>query len=189
MWEVSSWPYNLQLEGNKCIKCINSNSFALLIVFAILGILLVAFIKLLDLTVTRATINGLTLNANVVWTNNAILFPLQDRQSIGYYIITVLIAWVHLDFSIETCFSQNLDQLAKTGLQFVFPVYIWCIAGLIIIISHCSTRATKLFGNNSVAVLSTLFLLSYGKLFNTITDVLSITNVPDSNGEIHSVVS
>ena len=181
--------YSLQLGGNKCIKCNNNHSLALLVVFAILGILLVAFIKLLDLTVTSATINGLIFYANVVWRNNAILFSLQDRQSIGYYIITVLIAWVNLDFGIETCFSQNLDQLSKTGLQFVFPVYIWCIAGLIIIISHYSTRATRLFGNNSVAVLATLFLLSYGKLFNTITDVLSITNMPDSNGEIHNVWS
>ena len=181
--------YSLQLGGNKCIKCNNNHSLALLVVFAILGILLVAFIKLLDLTVTSATINGLIFYANVVWRNNAVLFSLQDRQSIGYYIITVLIAWVNLDFGIETCFSQNLDQLSKTGLQFVFPVYIWCIAGLIIIISHYSTRATRLFGNNSVAVLATLFLLSYGKLFNTITDVLSITNMPDSNGENHDVWS
>ena len=181
--------YSLQLGGNKCIECNNNHSLALLVVFAILGILLVAFIKLLDLTVTSATINGLIFYANVVWRNNAVLFSLQDRQSIGYYIITVLIAWVNLDFGIETCFSQNLDQLSKTGLQFVFPVYIWCIAGLIIIISHYSTRATRLFGNNSVAVLATLFLLSYGKLFNTITDVLSITNMPDSNGENHDVWS
>ena len=71
----------------------------------------------------------------------------------------------------------------------MFPVYIWCIAGLIIIISHYSTRATKLFGNNSVAVLATLFLLSYGKLFRTITDVFSSSEVPDSNGEIHKVWS
>ena len=99
------------------------------------------------------------------------------------------IAWINLDFGIESCFSENLDRLTKTGLQFVFPVYIWCIAGLIIIISHYSTRATKLFGNNSVAVLATLFLLSYGKLFSAITDVFSITSVPDSNGEIHNVWS
>ena len=181
--------YSLQLGGNKCIKCDNNYSLALLIVFAVLGILLVALIKLLNLTVTSATINGLIFYANVVWRNNAILFSLQDRQSIGYYVITVPIAWINLDFGIETCFNENLNQLTKTGLQFVFPVYIWCIAGLIIIISHYSPRATKLFGNNSVAVLATLFLLSFGKLFRNITDVFSYTEVPDSSGEIHNVWS
>ena len=178
--------YSLELGGNKCIECTNDYSLALLIVFAILGILLVALIKLLDLTVTNATINGLIFYANIVWTNNAILFP---NQGVGYYIITVPIAWINLDFGIETCFSENLNQLTKTGLQFVFPVYIWCIAGLIIIISHYSTRATRLFGNNSVAVLSTLFLISFGKLFRNITDVFSIAEVPDSNGDIHKVWS
>ena len=71
----------------------------------------------------------------------------------------------------------------------MFPVYIWCIAGLIILISHYSTRATKLFGNNSVAVLSTLFLLSFGKLFRNITDVFSYAEVHESNGDINKVWS
>ena len=173
---------SLQMGGNKCIEC-NNNYIALLTVFAVLGILLVAVIKLLDLTVTSGTINGLIFYANVVWRNNAILFSLQDRQNIGYYIITVPIAWINLDFGIETCFSENLNQLTKTGLQFVFPVYIWCIAGLIIIISHFSTRATKLFGKNSVAVLATLFLLSYGKLFRNITDVFTFSDVTGSNNK------
>ena len=173
--------YSLQLGGNKCMKC-NNNYLSLLIVFAILGILLVVIIKMLDLTVERATINGLIFYANIVWTNNAILFSLQDKQNIGYYVVTLPIAWINLDFGIETCFSENFDQRAKTGLQFLFPVYIWCIALVIIIISHYSIRATKLFGNNSVAVLATLFLLSYGKLFRTITDVLIYADIPSSNG-------
>ena len=99
--------YSLQLGGNKCIECNNNYSLALLFVFAVLGILLVAFIKLLDLTVSSATINGLIFYANIVWTNNAVLFP---KQSIGYYIITVPIAWINLDYGIETCLSENLDQ-------------------------------------------------------------------------------
>ena len=180
--------YSLQLGVNKCAEC-NNSYLALLIVFALLGILLVALIKLLDLTVTSGTISGLIFYANVVWRNNAILFSLQDRQNIGYYIITVPIAWINLDFGIETCFGQSLDQLTKTALQFVFPVYIWCIAGLIIVISHYSTRATRLFGNNSAAVLATLFLLSYGKLFRNITDVFTFADMHDSNNTLRKVWS
>ena len=180
--------YSLQLGGNKCIKC-NNSYLILLIVFAVLGILLVVLIKLLDLTVTSGTVSGLIFYSNVVWRNNAILFFLQDRQSIGYYVVTLPIAWINLDFGIETCFTENLDQLTKTGLQFVFPVYIWCIAGLIIIVCHYSTRATKLLGNNSVAVLATLFLLSYGKLFRNITDVFTYADITDSNGTTRKVWS
>ena len=180
--------YSLQLGGNKCIKC-DDYFLSLLIVFTVLGILLVVVIKVLDLTVASGTVSGLIFYANVVWRNNAILFSLQDKRNLGYYIVTLPIAWINLDFGIETCFSENFDQLTKTGLQFVFPVYIWCIAGLIIIICHYSTRATKLFGNNSVAVLATLFLLSYGKLFKSITDVFTFADVSDSNGTSRKVWS
>ena len=103
--------YSLQLGGDRCIQCHDNSSVALLIVFAILGILLVAMITLFDFTVANGTINGLIFYANVVWINNAILFPQQGKQNIGYYIITVPIAWINLDFDIETCFSQKLDQL------------------------------------------------------------------------------
>ncbi len=180
--------YSLQLGSNRCIHCDNNSSVALLIAFAILGILLVAMITLLDITVANGTINGLIFYANVVWINNAILFP---QKGIGYYIITVPIAWINLDLGIEICFSQNLDQLTKSGLQFVFPVYIWCIAGLIILVSRYSIKATRFFGRNSVAVLSTLILLSYGKLFRIITNVFTKAHITstDSDGSIRNVWS
>ena len=178
--------YSLNLGSNKCTQC-TDKTIALLILFAALGILLVVLIATLDLTVASGTINGLIFYANIVWVNNAILFSFQDIENNAYYIITLPIAWINLDFGIETCFSDKLDQLIKTGLQFVFPVYIWCIAGLIILICHYSTRATKLFGNNSVAVLATLFLLSFGKLFRNITDVLTYADLRDLNNTVHSV--
>ncbi len=179
--------YSLQLGGDRCIQCDNNSSVALLIVFAILGILLVAMITFFDFTVTNGTINGLIFYANVVWINNAILFP---QRNIGYYIITVPIAWINLDFGIiETCFSQNLDQLTKSGLQFVFPVYIWCIAGLIILVSRYSIKATRFVGRNSVAVLSTLILLSYGKLFRIITNVFTPSDISGSDDSIRRVWS
>ena len=178
--------YSLQLGGDRCIQCHDNSSVALLIVFAILGILLVAMITIFDFTVANGTINGLIFYANVVWINNAILFP---QRSIGYYIITVPIAWINLDFGIETCFSQNLNRLTKSGLQFVFPVYIWCIAGLIILVSRYSIKATRFFGRNSAAVLSTLILLSYGKLFRIITNVFTPSNISGSDGSIRRVWS
>ena len=64
-------------------------------------------------------------------------------------------------------------------MQFVFPAYIWLIAGLIILVAHYSTRATKIIGNNSVAVLATLFLLAYAKLLRIIIDILGYTVVEE----------
>ena len=82
------------------------------------------------------------------------------------------IAWINLDFGIETCFVEGLTAFWKTWLQFLFPLYVWCIVGVIILLAHYSERMTELFGKNSVHVLATLFLLSYAKLLRTIIAVL-----------------
>ena len=65
----------------------------------------------------------------------------------------------------------------KTWLQFVFPLYLWALAGGIILVCHFSVRATRFFGNNAVQVLATLFLLSYNKLLKTITVVFTSADV------------
>ena len=78
--------------------------------------------------------------------------------------MTVFIAWLNLDLGIETCFFDGMDEYTKTWLQFVFPIYVWILVGLIIIVSNYSSKITRLLGSNPVAVLATLFLLSYAKL-------------------------
>ena len=45
------------------------------------------------------------------------------------------------------------------------------------IASHYSSTAMKVFGRNNVAILVTLFLLSYTKIFKTIITVLNFTEV------------
>jgi len=87
----------------------------------------------------------------------------------------VFIAWLNLDLGIETCFFDGMDEYTKTWLQFVFPLYIWSLVVLIIIASDYSSRIARLFGSNPVAVLATLFLLSYAKLLRTIISALFFT--------------
>ena len=89
--------------------------------------------------------------------------------------LSVFIAWLNLDFGIETCFYDGMDAYSKTWLQFVFPTYVWVLVGLIIFISNYSHRFVKLLGNNSVSVLATLILLSYTKILHTLIAVFYIT--------------
>ena len=62
----------------------------------------------------------------------------------------------------------------RTRLQFIFPLYVWALVALIILVSHCSTYAARIFGRNPVSVLATLFLLSYTKLLRTIITIFSV---------------
>ena len=168
---------SLVLGSDQCLNC--SNTYLLLLLpFAVAGVVLVAFIKLLDITVSSGFINSLIFYTNIVKVNEYIFLPHRTTNP-----ITLFISWFNLDLGIETCFYDGLDAYAKAWLQFVFPFYLWCIAGLIIISARYSTRFARLTGNNSVPVLATLFLLSYAKLLRNVITILSYTTVDTAQGQ------
>ena len=166
---------SLAIGSSRCLSCPNNNHVALLVAFAAAGFVLVVFIKILNMTVAQGTINGLVFYANIIWANQSILFPNPTKTSGFLQFLKTFLAWLNLDLGIETCFILGLDAYWKTWLQFAFPIYVWAIAGLIILLSHYSNKFTKLLGNNSVPVLATLFLLSYAKLLRTIIIALGFT--------------
>ena len=167
---------SLTLGTNHCLHCPNTH-LALLLPFALAGVVIVCFIKVIDLTISQGTLNGLIFYANVVKANEYLLFTEKLASPLA-----VFIAWLNLDLGIETCFFNGLTAYGKTWLQFVFPLYIWSIASLIIIAAKYSDRVAKVMGNNSVPVLATLFLLSYAKLFRTIITALSFTMLSTAHG-------
>ena len=172
--------FSLALGGSQCLPNCSNKYLSLLIPFALAGFALVFFIKILNLTVSQGTINGLIFYANIVAANRSVFFPAQHNKFLSF--LSVFISWLNLDLGIETCFIEGLDGYWKTWLQLLFAVYVWAIAGAIILTSHYSTRATKIFGENSVAVLATLFLLSYIKLLPFIITIFSVTSLEHPDG-------
>ena len=160
---------SLVLGSSQCKECSN-NYLALLIPFALAGVLLVILLFLLHLTVAAGTLHGLILYANIVAANHHIFFPQSSNNP-----AVIFIAWLNLDLGIQTCFYSGMDAYAKTWLDLVFPVYIWVIVGFLVYISHRSVTVTKLLGSSPVSVLATLFLLSYAKVLRTIIAALSLT--------------
>ena len=170
---------SLAFGSSHCLKCSNSY-LSLLIAFAFAGIALVLLLLILRLTVVAGTINGLIFYANVVAVNSAIFFQPQTTNvptALIAKVLTVFIAWLNLDLGIKVCFYNGMDTNVKTWLQFAFPLYVWALVGMITVGSHYSGRVAKLFGSNPVAVLATLFLLSYAKLFRTVIAALSYTSL------------
>ena len=163
--------FSLVFGSSKCLKCSNSYTYlSLLIAFALAGVILIIFLLMLKLTVAVGTINGLIFYANIVSVNRAQLFPSGETN-----ILTVFIAWVNLDLGIETCFFDGMDAYSKAWLQYAFPVYVWVLVGAVILGSRHSTRIARYLGTNPVAVLATLFLLSYAKLLRSIINPLFVT--------------
>ena len=98
---------SLALGSSQCLDCSNNYNLALLILFALAGLALVFFIKVLNFTVAKGTINGLIFYANIVQANQAVFFP--PGPAVGLYPIKVFIAWLNLDLGITTCFFDGLD--------------------------------------------------------------------------------
>ena len=161
--------YSMVLGTSQCWKCTN-NYLLLLITFAVMGVALVFFLLVCKLTVATGTLSGLLFYANIVGVNRTIFLPVESTN-----LFSLFIAWLNLDFGIETCFYNGMDAYSKTWLQFVFPVYIWVLVGLMILVSNFSQRFARLLGNNPVSILATLILLSYTKILRTLIAVLYVT--------------
>ena len=161
--------YSLVLGSHQCMRCTNSH-VALILLFAMIGVALIFLLLVCKLTVATGTISGLVFYANIVGANRTIFLPVQSTDA-----LSVFIAWINLDFGIETCFYNGMDAYSNTWLQFVFPVYIWVLVGLTILVSHYSQWFATLLGNNPVSVLATLILLSYTKILHTLVTAVYFT--------------
>ena len=165
--------FSVVLGSSNCRKC--SNVYLLLIIpFALAGVALVVLLLKCNLTVSVGHINGIIFYANIIQVNKTLLFPAQNT---AYQIFSTFIAWLNLDLGFETCFFENTNTYTKVWLQFVFPVYLWILIGLIIILVKHSKKIGSLVGSNSVPVLATLFLLSYAKLLRTVIAVVFFTYI------------
>ena len=150
--------------------------------FAVLGVALVAFILLLNITIATGTIHGLIFYANIVAANRALFIPRDTSK-----FLKVFIHWINLDLGIETCFYDGMNSQAKVIFQLVFPAYLFLLMFLIIILSKYSDSFAKLLSNrNPVAALGTLILLSYSKLLRFIIAALQSTVLDSSHGMVWS---
>ena len=174
---------SLILGTSRCMACTNVY-LTLLVPLALAGIVLVTFLLCLQLTVAVGTINGLIFYANVIAVNSATFFPNTDTK---FSVSKLFISWLNLDLGISMCFYNGMDSLAKVALQFVFPAYVWLLIGGVIVSSHYSSRASKIFGRNPVAVLSTLVLLSYAKVLRNIITIFSFTLIEYPSGRSEAV--
>jgi hypothetical protein len=166
------------LGSSKCKRCTDHLVALLIPSFLVIGLLLVIFLMILNLTVSVGTINGMIFYVNIIRAQHAIFFT----PDISSSFLSKFIAWLNLDQGIESCFYNGLDAYINTWLQFLFPLYIWLIAAALIVSSHYSTRVSKLIGNNTVQVLATLFLISYAKMLLLIVDVFSFTTITYPDG-------
>lgn len=168
--------WSLILGSLECRENCSHVWLLLIVPFALLGLLLVLAIYFLNLTVTMGTINGLILYANVIQDYSVELF--QNATVPGLTrVLTMFIAWFNLDLGIPTCFYDGMSAFGKNLFLGAFPVYIWLISVIIILLSRRYIFVTRIVGNNAVKVLATLFLLSYSQMLRVTIGTLNASVV------------
>ena len=173
--------FSLTLGDGKCVECANTY-LLILLPLALSGLLLVALLFTLNLTITEGSINGLIFYANVIGMNHIIFF---SEESTHLY---MFLAWLNLDLGISTCLYDGMDAYVETWLQFLFPLYLWVIVLVIILLYRkFPTLANRFGGQNAVKVLATLLLLSYTKLQRTVITIMSFSELEFPDGTVHYV--
>lgn len=165
--------YSLVLGSSRCKRCSN-RTLALLIPLLLAGVILVALVLLLHLTVDVGSINGLILYANIVTINQWVLFP---EPTTSYY-SSMILAWVNLDLGIETCFFNGMNMYSRTWLDFLFSMYLLLLAGLVIVLKHRLNHyyVSRLLQNtNPAAAMATVLLLVHAKFLRLINTIVSYT--------------
>ena len=97
--------FSLSIGSSRCVSCSKHwPAVCTLILGAafLAGIVLVALLLMLNLTVATGTINGIIFYANVINANTSTFFPFTEPN-----IITVFVSWLNLEFGFDTCFLKE----------------------------------------------------------------------------------
>ena len=172
--------YSFVFGNVKCEICGN-NYIWILLLFALVPIVSVIGLFTLRLTIANGYPSGFIFYGNV----NAIIltessFSNSPFSSILQYFLSLL---NNYSYSHSVCFYNGLNAVIKTALEFVYPVYLWLIVVVIVIISKYSTRVANLTSHSSIQVLATLFYLSFAKLLLDVIDIFIPVNVQTPHGE------
>ena len=174
---------SLSLGSSRCLIC--PSYWPALLVFitlaaALAGIVLVAGLLMLNMTVAVGTLNGLIFYANILAANRSILLPFSEPN-----FVTVFISWLNLEFGIDSCYFKGLDAYTKTWLQLAFPAYVLFLVVLVILACSYSSKFSNLIGKrNPVATLATLILLSYAKVLEVSFRALTSGTLTYPNNKI-----
>ena len=88
----------------------------------------------------------------------------------------------NLDQSFPSCLYDGMTMTAKLGLQLAYSIYLWIIVAVVLLVAHCSSRATRIL-QSPVQVLVTLVHLSFSRMLITVIEIVSSGTVITGHNE------
>ena len=164
------------IGASECHSC-SSYWVVLFIPFALIGIALLIVLILFNITIAEGTLGGVIFYCNIIRSNISIFLP--HNVTFLTPLLKFFISLINLEIGISTCLFNGMNSYIKAWLDFAFPLYLWFLAGLFIILGD---RCSWIVRNNAVKVLATLILLSYTRLLSAITGALQVSHIQLENG-------
>ena len=173
--------FSIIFGGNKCLKCGNAY-LTLLVYFAIAGVAVIASIVILQVTIAEGYLNGMLFYANIV----SLYVPFFLFEHSTQRNLFLLVSYLNLDLGIEVCFFDGMNTLARTGLDLVFPAYLYVLMFIIVILANRSQRFSARFTRNKFSaakLFATLILMTYTSILQTCSEILGVARVTNFQDE------
>ena len=151
--------------------------------YALFGLLLVAIMLALPLTISEGPLAGIIIVMNI--TSVSTIDYLHNNNWF-VYTARIFVSLMNLNLGFPMCLYNGMTPTVKTAIQFVYPVYLWVLVIGFIIFSHYSTRISNRTASSSVQVLASLIHLSFSKVLITCIDIIAY--VPVHTAEEGTVV-
>ena len=145
--------------------------------YALSGLLLVAIMLALPLTISEGPLAGIIIAMNITSVST---IDYLDSNNWFVYTARVFVSLMNLNLGFPMCLYNGMTLTVKTAIQFVYPVYLWVLVIGFIIFSHYSTRISNRTASYSVQVLASLIHLSFSKVLITCIDIIAYVSIHTS---------
>ena len=147
-----------------CLRCSNYSLF-LIPIFILAGILLFVMIALLGFTINKGWINIILFYCNLLSIYGYIISVTYGGT--GLFVPAALLS---LQIGTNLCFYDGMTALGRTGLQLIFPAYLFALMGVFTLLCRRYSWLSKRFSPTTTLV--TLAIMCYVSTLNTIIDIL-----------------
>ena len=173
--------FSVILGTVECSTCDGNSGIAIIALFAIMGILLMAVVTISDFHVSSGYINGLILYSNII----DIYYVEIVKRNVPFSILTIY-EWLSLRWGIPVCFTQGLDHLSQAGLEFVFPLYIGILLILITLMArYCPIPQKVRNVINLPRMFATTLFLTFGAILSSSIRILHFVVIWTASGDWH----
>ena len=157
--------YSIVFGSSECKQCTNWWLLTLL-AYAAAGPLLIFMMYYLNLTLAFGTVYGIIFYAQVV--NVGILDALNSSSHSLSRLLLIFLSFLNLGLGFPLCFYDGMTELWKAGLNLLFPLYLFMIIVLLIIVCRFSVKLSNKIASSSIQVSTTVVYLSFARLLSSI---------------------